>query len=164
MCIRDSLWADKKLRVGLAGPGGGGGTAWRLCVGNDLRQKSKEWDIVLYHYSDVTSQEQIYSMKKFIEYDMDIIALFTYQYYTDYYSESSWDEALEVVREAGIPVILVDRRICCEDKSLWKTLIINDYYKQGQMAGEWLIDNLEKGERIDKEIKIACLLYTSRCV
>ena len=136
---KGDLWADKKLKVGLAGPGGGGGTEWRLCVGNDLRQKSKEWDIVLYHYSDVTSQEQIYSMKKFIEYDMDIIALFTYQYYTDYYSESSWDEALEVVREAGIPVILVDQEIYCEDESLWVTRVGNDWEKEG---------------RIDEKIKI----------
>ena len=151
---KGDLWADKKLKVGLAGPGGGGGTEWRLCVGNDLRQKSKEWDIVLYHYSDVTSQEQIYSMKKFIEYDMDIIALFTYQYYTDYYSESSWDEALEVVREAGIPVILVDQEIYCEDESLWVTRVGNDWEKEGEMAGEWLIDYLKKEGRIDEKIKI----------
>ena len=155
---KGDLWADKKLRVGLAGPGYAG--AWSLILSDNLKQKSKEWDIVLYHYSEPTPHGQAYSMEKFIEYNMDIIALCTYSYYSNYYSESSWDEALEVVREAGIPVILVDRRICCEDKSLWKTLIINDYYKQGQMAGEWLIDNLEKGERIDKEIKIAELRGT----
>ena len=152
---KGNLWADKRLRIGLAGPGSG--RIWNFLVSNDLKHKSEEWNIVLYNYSEPTSHGQVYSMKKFIEYDMDIIALCTYEYHDKIYYEGKtfgWDEALEVVREAGIPVILVDQEIYCEDESLWVTRVGNDWEKEGEMAGEWLIDYLKKEGRIDEKIKI----------
>ena len=111
---KGDLWANKRLRVGLVGPGYAG--EWSLTLSNNLKEKSEEWDIVLYHYGDPAIIGQIHSIEKFIENEMDIIVLYTYSYYTDYYRKTGWDEELKKAREAGIPVILIDRRICCEDK------------------------------------------------
>ena len=163
---KGDLWADRKLKVGLVGPGAAG--EWSLVLNNNLKTKAWKWNIDLYQNSDPARMGQIYSIDKFIEDEMDIIALYTYNYYSEsswdeeleIYNYYSWDEVLKKARKAGIPVILLDRRIYCEDESLWEALIVNDYYKQGEMAGEWLIDYLEKEERIDKEIKIAELRGT----
>ena len=41
--------------------------------------------------------------------------------------------------------------------SLWKSYIVSDFYKQGQLAGEWLRDYLEKEDRLDKNIDVVQL-------
>ena len=155
---KGDLWANKRLKIGLAGPGYAG--EWSVVFSNNLKQKAEEWKIELYQNGDPARMGQIYSIEKFIEDEMDIIALYTYNYYADYYGKTSWDEVLKKVREAEIPVILIDQGIYCKDESLWTTYIVNDWEKEGEMAGKWLIEHLEKEERIDKEIKIAELRGT----
>ncbi len=57
--------------------------------------------------------------------------------------------ALDAAKAAGVPVILIDRQadgVWGED---WLTTIIADYIKQGEMCGQWLVDNMG-----DQEMKI----------
>jgi len=46
---------------------------------------------------------------------------------------------LKEAKDAGIPVILVDRDISTEKEGLTSCLIGADFYREGQMAGEYLI-------------------------
>ena len=56
--------------------------------------------------------------------------------------ESGWDSVLEEAKDAGIPVILTDRAVDSEDKSLYVTFIGSDFVEEGKRIGEWVSDNL----------------------
>ena len=51
--------------------------------------------------------------------------------------ESGWDPVLKEARDAGIPVILVDRGVSA-DPSLYTTLIASDFVHEGQRVAQWL--------------------------
>lgn len=53
---------------------------------------------------------------------------------------TGWDTVLQEAKAAGIPVILTDRAIDTQDKTLYKTFIGSDFVKEGTKAGQWLVD------------------------
>lgn len=57
--------------------------------------------------------------------------------------------ALSAAKEAGVPVILLDREASGTWGEDWLTTIIADYVKQGEMCGQWIVDNMG-----DEEVKI----------
>ena len=57
--------------------------------------------------------------------------------------------ALSAAKEAGVPVILLDREATGTWGEDWLTTIIADYVQQGEMCGQWLVDNMG-----DEEVKI----------
>lgn len=68
--------------------------------------------------------------------------------------EVGWEEVLQEAKDADIPVIVVDRRVKVEDDSLYTAWVGSDFRKEGDMAVEWLEEELEKQGREDEEIKI----------
>ena len=61
--------------------------------------------------------------------------------------ETGWDTVLLEAKRANIPVILTDRSVDSEDNSLYKTFLGSDFVKEGEKAGEWLVDNADDGGR-----------------
>lgn len=53
-------------------------------------------------------------------------------------SESGWDSVLQEAREAGIPVILVDRMVDVKDESLYAAHIGSDFLREGTLAAAWM--------------------------
>ena len=143
---KGDLWADKKLTVGFITPGAEG--PWRTTSVNNILDHAKEWNTNLVHYDGQGKQElQIEQMENLIKKDVDAIGFVPAV-------EDGYEEVLAKVKEAKIPVILLDRTVNCADESLWTSHIVSDFYKQGEMAGEWLIDHLKKHGELDKKIKI----------
>jgi simple sugar transport system substrate-binding protein len=64
-------------------------------------------------------------------------------------TETGWDTVLEEAKEAGIPVIIVDRKIDTKDDSLYIASVGTDKYEEGKKAGEWLEKYLEKKKETD---------------
>ena len=64
-------------------------------------------------------------------------------------------------REAGIPVILVDRTISKKDESLYTTRVGTDTYWEGEQAGKWLEQDLIKTGEQDDSINIVVLEGTT---
>ena len=58
--------------------------------------------------------------------------------------------ALDAAKEAEIPVILLDREATGTWGEDWLTTIIADYVQQGEMCGEWIVEN----NNMDEELKI----------
>ncbi len=52
--------------------------------------------------------------------------------------EDGWDAVLTEIKNAGIPVIIMDRSVSVSDKELYLTNIGSDFLGQGNMAVEWL--------------------------
>lgn len=67
---------------------------------------------------------------------------------------------LQEAKEAGIPVILIDRKVNVKDQSLYTTWIGSDFQKEGQMAGETLAGYLKAQGRQKEDIRIVVLQGT----
>ena len=74
--------------------------------------------------------------------------------------ESGWDTVLQEAKEAGIPVILMDRNVDVEDRSLYVTCVGSDFVKEGEKAGEWLEENLRRRGLSNEEVRIVVLKGT----
>lgn len=75
-------------------------------------------------------------------------------------TENGWDTVLREAKDAGIPVILVDRKASLEDNSLYTAWVGSDMISEGEKAGIWLEEYLEKEGRDGEEINIVVLQGT----
>lgn len=95
-------------------------------------------------------ENQIMAVRKFIQQRVDYIVLLPI-------SESGWDSVLQEARDAGIPVILVDRMAAVEDESLYTAHVGSDFLGQGRKAVAWME---EKYRRSQETIEIIHLQGT----
>ncbi len=123
--------ADPGLLLGFSQIGSE--SAWRLGNTRDIENAASEYGINLMLENANQSQEnQIAAIRRFIAYKVDVIAFSPIV-------EDGWDNVLLEAKEAGIPVILVDRDIETEKEGLTTCLIGADFYNEGVMAAEYLI-------------------------
>lgn len=74
---------------------------------------------------------QITAIRKFIQQEVDYIVLAPV-------TEEGWDTVLQEAKEAGIPVIIVDRMVKVSDDSLFTCWVGSDFELEGKKAVEWL--------------------------
>lgn len=74
---------------------------------------------------------QIMAIRTFIQQEVDYIVLAPV-------TETGWDTVLQEAKDAGIPVIIVDRQVDVEDESLFTCWIGSDFELEGKKAAEWL--------------------------
>ncbi len=74
--------------------------------------------------------------------------------------EEGWETVLQEAKDAGIPVILVDRKVSVSDASLYTTWIGSDSWEEGEKAGLWLEKYLSQNPREGEEINIVALQGT----
>ena len=98
-------------------------------------------------------ENQVKAVRKFILKGVDYIVLAPIV-------ETGWDAVLKEARDAGIPVIIVDRNVSVEDESLYTCRVGSDLMQEGRNAGEWLADYLESRGRRNKKINIVTLQGT----
>lgn len=111
----------------------GSESAWRIGNTHDIEEAAEKSGIsLMLENANQKQDNQIAAIRRFIAYKVDVIAFSPIV-------EDGWDNVLEEAKDAGIPVILVDRDIHTEKKGLTACLIGADFYKEGQMAGEYLI-------------------------
>ena len=84
-----------------------------------------------------SQDNQIKDVRSFIFQEVDYIVIAPV-------TETGWDTVLTEAKEAGIPVIIVDRMIDTEDESLYVACVGTDKYVEGRKAGLWLEKYLEK--------------------
>ena len=98
-------------------------------------------------------ENQFLAIRTFIQEEVDYIILAPV-------SEYGWENVLREAKDAGIPVILVDRKISVSDDSLYVSWIGSDFYKEGERAAQWLDDYLWKERRDHEKIRILHLQGT----
>lgn len=74
---------------------------------------------------------QIKAIRNFIQQQVDYIIFSPLE-------EDGWDTVLEEAKEAGIPVIIVDRMVNVSDDSLYTAWIGSDMRLEGEKAAEWM--------------------------
>ncbi len=111
----------------------GSESSWRIGNTKDIGDAAGKYGVSLMMENANQKQEnQIDAIRSFIAYQVDVIAFSPIV-------EEGWDTVLTEARQAGIPVILVDRTIKTEDENLYECLIGADFYQEGVMAAEYLI-------------------------
>lgn len=114
---------------------------WRTANTKSIQNAlSKENGFSLIFSNGRQSQEnQIKAVRSFIFQEVDYIVIAPAM-------ETGWDTVLEEARQAGIPVIIVDRMINTEDESLYAACVGTDKYAEGRKAGLWLEKHLVNQE------------------
>ena len=131
---------DPKLLLGFSQLGSE--SSFRIGNTRDIEEKAEEYGISLMLENANQKQEnQIAAIRSFIAYRVDVIAFSPIV-------EDGWDNVLREAKDAGIPVVLVDRTIRTEDDSLYESLIGADFYEEGVMAAEYL---LRKADDLGKD-------------
>ncbi len=85
---------------------------------------------MIYENGQQKQSYQITALRSFIQQEVDYIALAPV-------TESGWDGVLQEAKDAGIPVILVDRRVD-SDKSLYTCWLGSDFELESRKLCEWL--------------------------
>lgn len=74
---------------------------------------------------------QITAIRQFIQQDVDYIVLAPV-------TETGWDTVLEEAKDAGIPVIIVDRMVNVKDDSLFTCFVGSDFELEAKKVTAWL--------------------------
>lgn len=106
---------------------------WRVANSESMKAVFTEENgyRLLFEDARQLQENQIMAVRKFIQQDVEYIILMPI-------SESGWDSVLQEARDAGIPVILVDRMVDVEDDSLYTAHVGSDFFLQGQKATVWM--------------------------
>jgi ABC-type sugar transport system substrate-binding protein len=124
---------DGTITMGFAQVGAESG--WRTANTKSIQDSAKDAGIVL-KFSDAQQKQenQIKAIRSYIQQKVDVIAFSPVV-------ETGWDAVLQEAKRAKIPVILTDRAVDSEDTSLYETFLGSDFVKEGEKAGQWLVDN-----------------------
>lgn len=119
----------KKLTVGFSQIGAE--SAWRTANTESIKSEAEKRGIDLKFADAQQKQEnQIKAIKTFIAQKVDVIAFSPVV-------EAGWEPVLKEAKEAGIPVIVSDRRPDVPD-DLYVTFLGSDFIEEGKRAAEWL--------------------------
>lgn len=108
---------------------------------------------LLFDDAQQKQENQIKAVRNFIQQDVDYIVIAPVV-------ETGWETVLGEAKEAGIPVIIVDRMIDVSDESLFTCWVGSNFKQEGYDAADWLAEYLEKQGRSDETINIVTLQGT----
>lgn len=121
---------------------------WRSANSESIKSAAKEAGIELKFSNAFQKQEdQIKAIRSFIAQQVDVIAFSPIV-------ESGWDSVLKEAKIAGIPVVILDRGIDIEDKSLYVAYIGSDFEEEGRKAGRWLVEKTKDTKGIINVVEI----------
>lgn len=127
----------------------GAESEWRVTNTESMKAALSEENGYELIFDDARNKQenQIRAIRTFIQQDVDYI-VFSPRV------ETGWDSILQEAKEAGIPVIVIDRYIETEDKDLYTAFIGSDFRKEGEKAVSWLENLLERQKRTEDGIRI----------
>ncbi len=103
------------------------------------------------------TENQIKAIRSFIAYKVDVIAFSPLV-------ETGWDTVLGEAKEAGIPVIIVDRMIDTADDSLYACAVCSDFDLEGRRAGEFLVKKFRDSGGPIKIVEIGGTVYSTPAI
>ena len=111
----------------------GSESAWRTRNTQSIFEAAAENDIqILFDDAQQKQENQLKAIRSFIVYQVDVIAFVPIV-------EDGWDNVLQEAKDAGIPVILVDRQINA-DPSLYAGFLGEDGLEEGRRAARFLLN------------------------
>lgn len=117
----------------------GSESGWRAAETTVTKQQAEDRGINLKFADAQQKQEnQISALRSFIAQGVDAILIAPVV-------ATGWDGVLEEAKDADIPVILLDRTVDASD-DLYLTAVTSDLVHEGEVAGQWLVDETAGAE------------------
>lgn len=114
----------------------GSESTWRAANTNSIKEAAREAGIsLIMKNAEQSQQKQVEAIRSFMKSNVDIIAIAPVV-------QTGWDDILEEVKQAGIPVIILDRSINVQDHSLYVTCIGSDFFEEGVKAAKYMLDKM----------------------
>jgi galactofuranose transport system substrate-binding protein len=145
----DNAEDNKKQLIKVGFSQTGAESVWRVADTESIKSALSEengFDLI-YDDGQQKQENQIRAIRNFIQQDVDYIVLAPLV-------ENGWDSVLEEAKQAGIPVIVVDRMVNVKDSSLYTAYIGTNFLQEGETAVNWLESALKKYGREDDNINI----------
>ena len=144
------------IKVGFSQLGAESG--WRTANTESVKASLTAENGIDLTFSDAQQKQenQIKALRDFIDQGVDVIAFSPVV-------ETGWDEVLQEIKDAEIPVVLVDRTVETTVEDPYVTWIGADFKQEGITAGEWVKKNhpdakifemqgtLGSGAQVDRE-------------
>lgn len=122
---------NKKLILGFSQIGSE--SAWRTRNTESIFEAAADNDIqILFDDAQQKQENQLKAIRSFIVYQVDVIAFVPIV-------EDGWDNVLQEAKDAGIPVIVVDRKIKA-NQSLYAGFIGENGVEEGRRAARYLVN------------------------
>ncbi|MDD3824013.1 MAG: ABC transporter substrate-binding protein [Sphaerochaetaceae bacterium] len=122
----------------------GAESAWRTCNTRSVQEAAVQRGVQLvYDNAEQKQENQIKALRSFIAYQVDVIVFVPIV-------TGGWDNVLQEAKDAGIPVLVTDRKIDVADPSLYAGFIGTDSLKEGRNAGLFVLNKFKNArERFD---------------
>lgn len=151
----DSSVSEEEDRIVVGVSQLGSGSGWRTAntesVQNAFTQQNGYF--MIFQNARQKQENQIKTIRSFISQRVDYIVFSPVV-------ETGWETVLQEAKEAGIPVVLMDRNVNVQDKSLYVTCVGSDFVEEGERAGRWLEKDLKKRGMNDRQVNIVVLKGT----
>lgn len=143
---------EKKIVLGFAQLGAE--SDWRVANTKSIKDACEKAGIDLRFVDAQQKQEnQIKALRDFITQGVDVIAF-------PPVVESGWDDVIAEINDAGIPLILIDRKTDIPGDEYFVTWIGSNFIEEGEKAGKWLVEYMDKAGRGKDQINIVELQGT----
>ena len=111
----------------------GSESAWRTRNTQSIMEAAEQNDIqILFDDAQQKQSNQLKAIRSFIVYQVDVIAFVPIV-------SNGWDNVLQEAKAAGIPVIIVDRQIDC-DESLYAGFLGENGFEEGFAVANFLVN------------------------
>ncbi len=120
----------------------GAESVWRTANTRSMQDEAAKRGIAL-KFADGQGkpENQIRALRNFVAQRVDAIVLAPV-------IETGWEPVLAEAKAAGIPVVIMDRKVQA-DESLYTCFVGSDFYEEGRLVAEWLANNVGKGRIIE---------------
>jgi len=111
---------------------------WRLANTRSMRETFSEENgyYLILRDAQQKLENQLAAIREFISLKVDYIVFAPV-------TEDGWDDVLKEAKEAGIPVIIVDRMINTSDDALFTSWVGSDFRKEGDIAVQWMEEKFQ---------------------
>ncbi len=138
---------EKLIRVGFSQVGSE--SDWRMANTASMisaLSESSGFELI-FDNAKQRQENQFLAIRNFIQQDVDYIVLAPI-------AESGWDDVLQEAKNAGIPVIIVDRQIDVGDESLYTSWVGSNFLAEGERAIRWLEGAVQQQGRLNQPLRI----------
>lgn len=144
---------DDRIVVGVSQLGSE--SMWRTANTMSIQQafSREKGYFLLFNNARQKQENQIKAIRSYISQRVDYIIFSPIV-------EDGWETVLQEAKDAGIPVIVMDRKVSCSS-ALYTAWVGSDFEEEGRNAGRWLEEDL-KGKKFDSSepIRIVVLQGT----
>jgi galactofuranose transport system substrate-binding protein len=124
---------------------------WRLTNSKSIKEAAEKAGIKLLFREGMNNYtNQTNELRELIASGVDVLAFSPSQL-------EGWDKVLNEAKDAGIPVIIVDRMVETSDPSLYTTFIGSDMVEEGRRAANWLVKYMNSINRGTGEVRVVVL-------